>query len=468
MIAGGGPVGLLLACELRLAGVNVQVFDKLAERTGESRASALLPRTLELFDQRGMLEPFLDLGVLGQLGHFSGLYLDFSRFDTRHPYALSLLQAKIERLLEQRAKELGVEVCFSSEVTGFVQDESGIIVEVSQPHGHYKVRAEYLAGCDGGRSTVRKLAGIEFPGTPATMTTLFGDVKLTAPPAAVIFQEAAENGRFSVLSYEPGWYRVVTQEYDRVRDRDTPVTFADLRAAFIRIAGTDYGMHSPNWISSTSDAARQACRYRAARILLAGDAAHIHYPLGGQGLSTGLQDVFNLGWKLAMVVHGHVEDSLLDTYHTERHPVAARVLHNTLAQVALTRLDPQSVALREVFASLVALDVVNEDLGGLMSGLDVKYPLGEKHSLLGCRVPDLDLKTNDGSTRLYKLLRPARPILLDLADDPSLRDSAKGWSGRVDAITAICPVDRWSIPGAGNITAPAAVLVRPDGYVAWV
>ncbi|MFF4990936.1 FAD-dependent monooxygenase [Streptosporangium saharense] len=461
VIAGGGPTGLMLACELRLAGVEVVVLDRLAERGRESRAGGIHARTMEILDQRGILGGFLDEGRRLGVGHFSALPLDFSGFETRYPFLLMIVQTAIERLLEERAAQLGVRVRWSSGVTGLRQDESGVEIETE---GGRKLRAAYLVGCDGGRSTVRKLAGIGFPGTPATMTALLGDVSLTDPPPGRIFQERREHGSFSVLPFGENWYRVMTDEHDHVADRDAPVTFETLRETFVRIAGTDYGMHSPRWVSRYGDAARQAERYRAGRVLLAGDAAHIHFPAGGQGLNMGVQDAFNLGWKLALVVNGTAPEELLDSYHTERHPVAETVLGNTRAQTVLGRPGAQMNALRETFSRLIEVDEVNRLLGGMITALDIRYPLGDGHPLLGRRVPDLDLLTPHGPARLYGLLHDARPLLLDLGSG----ESVKGWADRVDVVEASCADRVWTLPVVGEVPAPEALLVRPDGHVAWV
>jgi 2-polyprenyl-6-methoxyphenol hydroxylase-like FAD-dependent oxidoreductase len=428
VIAGGGPTGLMLACELRLAGVDVLVLERLAEPSGESRAGGLHARTLEVLDQRGMLEPFLAEGRELQAGHFAGLWLDFRDFPTRYPYLLMILQRRVERLLEARARELGVRIRRETEVATIEQHAGGVRINGT-------IEAEYVVGCDGGRSTVRRLAGIDFPGTAATMTAILGDVELTDPPDGPVFQQRRAGGNYSVLDFEPGWYRVTTNEFGVVADRDSPITADELRSALRRIAGTDFGLHSPRWISRYNDAARQAACYRHGRVLLAGDAAHIHYPAGGQGLNTGVQDAVNLGWKLAAVLQGRAADALLDTYHDERHPVGARVLQNTRAQTALTRPDPQTGALRETMADLIAMPEVNRRLGLMVSGLDIRYDLGDG---AGHRAEDRDLP--DG-TRLYRHLHHGRPLLL----------------GEVGAA------------GVENVDGTAEpMLIRPDGHVAWV
>ncbi|WP_405691592.1 FAD-dependent monooxygenase [Streptomyces sp. NBC_00057] len=282
-----------------------------------------------------------------------------------------------------------------------------------------------------------------------------------------MFARRCETGYFSVFALEPGWHRVITSEYDRVADRDDTVTFEQVREALIRLAGTDYGMHNPRWISRFSDAARQAARYREGRVLVAGDAAHIHFPAGGQGLNIGVQDAANLGWKLASVVRGQAPESLLDSYHDERHPVGERLLHNTRAQVALARPGAQTDALRDVFSSLMVFDEVNGYLRGMISALDIRYPVDGGHPLAGRRVPDADLKTPDGATRVYELLHAARPVLLDLRGSAEVAAAAEGWAGRVDLVEARSEDDNWTVPAAGEIPAPTALLIRPDGHVAW-
>ncbi|MFD5186337.1 FAD-dependent monooxygenase [Streptomyces sp. NPDC058372] len=466
VIAGAGPTGLMLACELRLAGADVVVIDRLAERTGESRAGGMHARTLEVLDQRGVLDRFLAAGEIQSVGHFSGLWLDFEESESRHPRPLMILQSTIERLLEEWAAELGVRVRWSSEVTGIRQDGLGVTAELSGS-APARLRARYLVGCDGGRSTVRKLSGIDFPGTPATMTALLGDVELPDLSEEYIFMRRCPGGHFSVIALEPGWYRVITSEYDHVADRDEPATFEQLREALIRLAGTDWGMHSPRWVSRFGDAARQASRYRNGRVLLAGDAAHIHYPAGGQGLNVGVQDAVNLGWKLASVVRGRAPVSLLDTYHDERHPVAERVLRNTRAQSALARPGAQMDALRDVLGSLITFDDVNRYLCGMITALDIRYPVDGDHPLAGHRVPDADLKTPEGATRVYELLHTARPVLLDLNGSAEVSAAAEGWADVIDYVEAQSDDAHWLVPGVGEIPAPSALLIRPDGHVAW-
>ncbi|KIF01774.1 hypothetical protein PL81_33730, partial [Streptomyces sp. RSD-27] len=468
VVAGAGPTGLMLACELRLAGADVVVVERLAERTGESRAGGIHSRTLEVLDQRGILDRFLAEGEPQPVGHFSGLYLDFDESESRHPYPLMILQSAVERLLEEWAAELGVRVRRSAGVSGIRQDGDGVTVGLDTGDAApAELRARYLVGCDGGRSTVRKLAGIDFPGTAATMTALIGDVELPGLPEDYVWVRRTPGGDYSAIAFEPGWYRVITSEYDRVADRDEPATFEQLRESLVRVAGTDFGMHSPRWVSRFNDAARQAAQYRKGRVLLAGDAAHIHFPAGGQGLNMGVQDAVNLGWKLASVVRGRAPESLLDSYHDERHPVGERVLHNTRAQAALARPGAATDALREVFGSLMVFDDVNRVLRHMLTALDVRYPVGGDHPMEGRRVFDADLTTDGGAIGVYGLLHAARPVLLDLGASATLAAAAKGWADRVDLVVARAEDALWPVPPVGEVPAPAALLIRPDGHVAW-
>ncbi|WP_328412788.1 FAD-dependent monooxygenase [Nocardia sp. NBC_00403] len=455
----------MLAYELRLAGVEVALLDGLPARTGESRAGGIHARTMEILDQRGLLDDLLPQGRRIQAGHFGGLPLDFSDFNTRYPYTLAVLQSVIERELDRRATELGALVQWGSPVVGFHQDATGVEVEVGGPAGPRRIRAAYLVGCDGGRSTVRKLAGIDFAGTDATVTGMIADVELTDPPAQPFFGQRGGAGDFSAVQFEPGGYRLVVQRHDRVLERGAELTFEDFRDNFIELAGTDFGMHSPRWVTHYGDAARQADRYRVGRVFLAGDAAHIHYPAGGQGQNLGVQDAVNLGWKLAATLRGNASDELLDTYETERHPIAARVLHNTRAQTALSRSGPHTDALRDIMSDLIDMDQVRHRLGLMITALDIRYDTKVDHPLAGRRVPDADLTTKGGDTRVHTLLRSRRPVLvvLDGNDVPAIPQ----WHDRVDIVTAESRTDRWTVPGVGDIATPAAALLRPDGYVAW-
>ncbi|RDI50560.1 FAD-dependent monooxygenase [Nocardia mexicana] len=466
VIAGGGPTGLMLACELRLAGVGVVVVDGLPARTGESRAGGIHARTMEILDQRRLLDCLLAQGRPLQAGHFAGLPLDFSDFDTRHPYLLAVLQSVIERELDSRATELDAPVRWGAPVVGLRQDGAGVTVTVGGPEGTRDLRASYLVGCDGARSAVRKLSGIGFAGTDATMSGMIADVELADPPAEPFFAHRRGAGDFSAVQFQPGWYRLVVQRHDLVLERGTELTFDDFRGHFTEIAGTDFGMHSPRWVSHYGDAARQADRYRDGRVLLAGDAAHIHYPAGGQGLNLGVQDAANLGWKLAAAVRGDAPDGLLDTYESERHPVAARVLHNTRAQTSLSRSGPHTDALRDIVGDLIGMDEVRHRLGLMITALDLRYDTAGDHPLAGRRVPDADLGTADGDTRVCELLRAGRPILLSL--NGNRVPAVPQWGDRLDLVAARTRDDHWAVPGVGKIPVPAAVLIRPDGYTAWV
>ncbi|GAA5082729.1 FAD-dependent monooxygenase [Nocardia iowensis] len=465
VIAGAGPTGLMLACELRLAGIEVALLDGLPERTGESRAGGIHARTMEIFDQRGLLDRLVTQGHPLQAGHFGALPLNFADFDTRYPHLLAVLQSVIERELEGRANELGLAVRWGSPVVGFEQDATGVDVEIGGPDGPRRIRAAYLVGCDGGRSAVRKLAGIDFAGTAATMTGMLADVELAEPPAEQFFGRRRGGGDFSVVQFQPGWYRLVVQRHDLILERGSQLSFEDFRAHFTEIAGTDFGMHSPRWVTHYGDAARQADRYRDGRVFLAGDAAHIHYPAGGQGLNLGVQDAVNLGWKLATTLRGNVSDALLDTYETERHPVGARVLHNTRAQTALGRPGPHMDALRDTMSDLIDLDEVRRRLGFMITALDIRYDTKGAHPLAGRRVPDVDLTTTEGTTRVCELLRTARPILLRLNRNQT--HTGTGWHDRLTVVDARSHTTHWTLPGIGAIPTPTALLIRPDGYTAW-
>ncbi len=464
VVAGGGPTGLMLAGELALARVDVVIVERRAsqELIG-SRAGGLHSRTIELLDQRGIAERFLSQGEVAQVAGFSQIRLDISDFPTRHPYGLALWQNHIERILADWVEELGVRVYRGREVVSIAQDGTGVDVELSDGQS---VRAEYLVGCDGGRSVIRKAAGIEFPGWDPTTSYLLAEVELGLetdnPPEWGIRHDTLGVHSLSRLE-DGGPVRVMVTER-HVGPTGDP-TLRDLSEALIAVYGTDYGIHSPAWISRFTDMARQAAAYRDRRVLLAGDAAHVHHPVGGQGLNTGVQDAVNLGWKLAQVVNGMSPDSLLDTYHAERHPVAARVLRNAVAQMALLRPDNRTKALRDTMSELLSMDEPRKRFAAMMSGLDIHYDLGEGHPLLGRRMPDLDLFTDEGPLRVFTLLHDARPVLLNLAE-PGGFDIAL-WGDRVQLVDAK-RVGPWELPVLGVVTAPSAVLIRPDGYVAWV
>ncbi|WP_345497105.1 FAD-dependent oxidoreductase [Nocardia callitridis] len=465
VIAGAGPTGLMLAYELRTAGIRVTLLDRLPGRTGESRAGGIHARTMEVLDQRGLLDRIHERGNPLPAGHFGGLRMDFSDLATRRPYALTVLQSVLEAELESSVTELGVDVAWSSPVVAVEQDTDGVEVTVEQPHGTRRIRAAYLVGCDGGRSTVRKLVGIGFDGTDATMTGMLADVELADPPTDRIFAQRNGPGDFSAIQFQPGWYRLLVQRHDLVLDRNTELTFAAFRDHFTEVAGTDFGMHSPRWVSHFGDAARQADRYREGRVFLAGDAAHIHFPAGGQGLNLGVQDAVNLGWKLAAALRADAADALLESYAAERYPVATRVLHNTRAQTALMRPGVHTDALRDTMRELLEVDQVRHHLGLMVTALDIRYPTESEHPLAGRRVPDADLSTDEGDTTVHALLRHARPVLLVLGDTDA--PSVRGWTDRLDVRHAETETEHWTIPDLGDIPQPRAVLIRPDGYVAW-
>jgi 3-(3-hydroxy-phenyl)propionate hydroxylase len=461
VIAGGGPTGLMLAGELALAGVDVGIVERrtTSQELARSRAGGLHARTIEILDQRGIADRFLAEGQVMQVAAFAGIRLDISDFPTRHNYGLPLWQKHFERILAGWIDELAIPIHRGGEVTGFAQDEAGVDVALSEGQ---PLRAKYLVGCDGGRSVIRKAAGIAFPGWDPTISHIIAEVELTEEPEWGIHHHARGIHALSKLDNN-GLVGVLVTEQDLGRT-DEP-TLADLSEALIAVYGTDYGIHSPVWISRFTDAARQAESYRKGRVLLAGDAAHVHYPAGGQGLNLGVQDAVNLGWKLAQVVKGTSPESLLDTYQTERHPVAARVLQNTLAQVALRRPDDRSKAARDVVCELLQMEEPRKRFAAMMSGLDIRYDLGEAHPLLGRRMPDLDLVTANGPLRLFSLLHSARPLLLsfDGAGDFDIGP----WSDRLRFVAVNCD-GPWELPAIGGVTPPTVVLVRPDGYVGWV
>src|SRR2546421_4231156 len=458
VVAGGGPTGLMLAGELALAGVNVAIVEQRASQdlTG-SRSRVLHSRAIEAIDQRGIAERFVSGGQVAQVAGFAGTRLDISNFPSRHPYGLALLQSKFERILAGWVGELQVPIHRERDVTGFVQDATGVDVELSDGTA---LRADYLVGCDGGRSVVRKAAGIEFPGWEPTTSTLIAEVQLAEEPKWGVHDNALGRHAFSKL--EGGLVGVlVTEEHVNPA---SDATLGELRQALTAVWGTDYGVHNPTWISRFTDMARQAAAYRAGRVLLAGDAAHVHNPVGGQGLNTGVQDAVNLGWKLAQVVNGTSPDSLLDTYHAERHPVAARVLRNTIAQTLLINPNDYVKTLGDVIAELLTMEEPRRRFAGMISGLDIHYDLGEGHPLLGRRMPDLDLDTADGPTLVFTLLHDARPVLLNLGE-PGGFDIAP-WANRVRLVDARHD-GVWELPVLGEVAAPPAVLIRPDGHVAW-
>jgi len=469
IVAGAGPTGLTLATELRRGGVDVLLLEQRSHRAQDgSRAAGMQPRTIEMLDQRGVVDRFLAAGPAAHLGNFAGIVLDYSTLPSRFPYTLNIMQAETEQVLEDIAAELGVAVQWSTTVTGFRQDATGIDVIVDTPHGSATLRGSYLVACDGGRSTIRKLAEVGFPGTDATMACLTGEVELDDPPERPLFLQRRERGIITAIQFRPGWHRVVTCESHRAAGPHDPVTLEELRASVRRVAGTDFGMHSPRWLSHFNDAARQAERYRIGRVLLAGDAAHIHLPAGGQGMNMGMQDAFNLGWKLAAVVRGEATPALLDTYHDERHAADADTLNLVRAQAALFGVSDPIRELYNVFDHLIGFSEVNIYLSARLSGLDIRYPGFGDHPLLGRRVPDVAINTSGRATTIYELLHRATPVLVTFSDSVDLGEATTAWSGRVTTVSATNTADAWTLPDGTTIPAPAALLIRPDGYVAWI
>jgi 2-polyprenyl-6-methoxyphenol hydroxylase-like FAD-dependent oxidoreductase len=460
VIAGGGPTGMMLAAELALANVDVAIVERRPNHVlVGSRAGGFHSRTIEVLDQRGVAARFLAEGQVAQAAMIGTTVLDMSDFPTRHPYSLGIWQNQIERIMAAWIAELPVRIYYGCVVTGFAQDKTGVDVELSTGAS---LRSEYLVGCDGGRSITRRAAGIEFPGWDPTRSNLIAEVEVTEDPPRGIRHDAT--GVHALHRLEDGrTVRVVVTE-QRLGPSSEP-TLRDLSEALITVYGTDFGVHGPTWISRFTDITRQAAVYRARRVLLAGDSAHVHYPAGGQGISLGVQDAVNLGWKLAQVVNGISPDSLLDSYQNERHPVAARAIRHTMAQGVLQRPDERIKALVDMVSELVAMDEPRKRLAGLISGLDIQYDFGEGHPLLGRRMPDFDLVTADGSLRVFTLLHEAKPALLNLGDPRGL--DIASWADRVQLIEATY-AGPWELPVLGTVTAPPAELIRPDGYVAWV
>ncbi|HEX3394865.1 MAG TPA: FAD-dependent monooxygenase [Acidimicrobiales bacterium] len=461
VIAGGGPTGLMLAGELALAGIDVVIVERRANQDVDgSRAGGLHSRTIEVLDQRGIAERFVSAGQEHPKVGFAMISLDISDFPTRHNYVLALWPSRFEPILAGWVDELGVPILRHCEVVGFTQDDSGVDVELS---GNRSLRGQYLVGCDGGRSLIRKAAGIDFPGLEPSASWMIAEVEMDEEPEFGFRRDSA--GRTHAIGRrevgEPRIGLVLSEEHI---DHTGEPSMAELREALVAVYGTDYGLRSANWISRFTDMARQATSYRHGRVLLAGDAAHVHPPQGGQGLNTGVQDAVNLGWKLAQVVNKTSPDSLLDTYHAERHPVGARVLHNTMAQVALGTPGDRHQALRDTMTELLGMDEPRRRIAAMISGLDIHYDLGEGHPLLGRRMPDLDVHTADGPVRVFTLLHDARPVLLNLGTPGGFDISP--WADRVRLVDAehdgMC-----ELPVLGQTAAPSAVLIRPDGHVAW-
>ena len=456
VIGGGGPTGLMLAGELALAKVDVAVVERRASQDlPGSRAGGLHARTIEVLDQRGIADRFLAEGQKAQVAGFAATKFDISDFPTRHPYGLGLWQNHIERILAAWVGELPVTFYRAREVTGFAQDAAGVEVALSDGR---PLKAEYLVGCDGGRSLIRKAAGIDFPGWDPTTSALLAEVEMTEEPPLGIRRTPSGMHALGKVEYEIKDGQVAYRKGGTVgvmltesQIGTSEPTLRDISEGLIAVYGTDYGIHSPTWITRFTDMTRQAATYRSGRVLLAGDAAHVHSPVGGQGLNMGVQDAVNLGWKLAQVVKGTSPESLLDTYHAERHPVAARVLRHTMAHVALMRPDDRIEAVRDVVSELLSMEEPRKRFAARMSGLDIHYDLGEGHPLIGRRMPDLDLVTSSGPLRVYTLLHDARPVLLNLGEPGGI--AIGPWADRVQSLDATYD-GTWELPAIGTVPAP--------------
>jgi 3-(3-hydroxy-phenyl)propionate hydroxylase len=460
VIAGGGPTGLMLAGELALADVDVAIVERRERQDLDGlRAGGLHIRTIEVLDQRGIADRFVSQGQMIRCAPFAGTTLDTSDLPTRHNYFLALWQTCTERILADWVGELGVPIYRGREVTDFTQNDIGVDIELS---GDRSMRAEFLVGCDGGRSLIRKKAGIDFPGWDPSTSYLIAEVETAQEPKWGMHR--SEKGINAVAKLDAGKRARVVLTEQHVGQGGEP-TLHDVRESLIAVYGTDYGLSTATYISRFTDMARQAADYRTGRVLLAGDAAHVHSPKGGQGLNIGVQDAVNLGWKLAQVVLGTAPESLLDTYHAERHPVGARVLRNTMALTALDGSDDRIEALREMISELLQKDETRKQYVAMASGLDIHYDFGKGHPLLGRRMPDLDLVTSEGPLRVFTLLHDARPVLVNLSEAGG--SDITPWASRVKLVDAKYE-GAFELPAFGEVTLPTAVLIRPDGYVAWV
>lgn len=459
-IVGGGPTGLTLAGELALAAVDVVVLERRStpDLVG-TRARGLHSRTIEIFDQRGIADRFLVEGRTVQALSFANTALEVASLPSRHPYTLGLSQSHVERILRGWVEQLEVPIRPGLEVTGFAQDDAGVDVHFAKGD---PLRTAYLVGADGGRSVIRTAAGIEFVGAEATRSYLIAEVEATEETTPGMRLD--DIGIHGINVMEDGRTVGIVVTEQQIGPATEP-TLADLSEALTAVYGGDFGIHDPLWISRFTDATRQAAAYRRGRVLLAGDAAHIHPPTGGQGIGLGVQDAVNLGWKLAQVVQGVSPETLLDTYHGERHPATARVVRNVMAQAFLQRGDARTEAVRDTIAEVLTFEQPRTQLAGLLSGLDVVYDLGEGHPLLGRRMPDLDLATPHGPRRVFELLHGARPVLLNLGEPGSI--AITPWAHRVQQVDAH-HAGTWVLPVIGTVTAPTSVLVRPDGHVVWV
>ncbi|MFE6984871.1 FAD-dependent monooxygenase [Streptomyces griseus] len=463
IVVGAGPAGLILAGELRLAGIDVVVLERLAKPTGESRGLGFTARTMEVFDQRGLLPRFGEVET-SNAGHFGGLPVDFGVLEGAHQAAKTVPQSQTEAVLEAWVKELGTDLRRGWEVLSITQDGDTVEVGVRAPEGEQRLRASYVVGCDGGRSLVRKAAGFDFPGTAATLEMFLADVKgLDLPPRMI--GETFPGGMVMVGPLPGGITRLILCERGTPPQRRTTApAYEEVVAGWKRVTGQDISHGEPVWVSSFGDATRQVTEYRKDRVILAGDAAHIHLPAGGQGMNTSIQDTMNLGWKLAAVVQGRAPEALLDTYHGERHPVGQRLLMNTRAQGLLFLSGPEMQPLRDVLSELIPYEAVSRHLAGMVTGLEIHYDVGGgTHPLLGHRMPRIELVGEDFKTSSTELLHAGRGVLLDLEDNTVLRRRAAGWADRVDIVTA---APHGIAPGS-PLDGTAAVLVRPDGHIAW-
>jgi bifunctional hydroxylase/dehydrase len=463
IVVGAGPSGLVLAAELRLGGVEVIVLEKLDKPSGESRGLGFTARTLELFEQRGLGPRFGEIET-SALGHFGGIPLDYSILEGAHFGARGIPQTRTEQVLGDWATELGADIRRGHQVVGLTDHGDSVELEVDGPDGRITLTARYVVACDGGRSFVRSAAGFDFPGTEATMEMYLADVEGCNLRARQI-GEKKPGGMVMSAPLGDGVDRIIVCERgNKPQGRTGPPEFGEVAAAWQRITGEDISGGTPHWVSSFGDATRHVTTYRLGSVLIAGDAAHVHLPAGGQGLSVSVQDTMNLGWKLAATVNGWAPPDLLDTYHGERHPVGARLLINTRAQGMLYLSGAEVEPLRTVFAELMEFPEVGRHLAGMVSGLSITYDVGPgDHPLLGKRIPDEKLVTAAGTTSTFELLHKARGVLLDLTDSAASRAAAAPWSDRVDVVT----VTPHELSDTSPLLHTAAALVRPDGYVAW-
>jgi 2-polyprenyl-6-methoxyphenol hydroxylase-like FAD-dependent oxidoreductase len=465
-VVGGGPVGMWLAAELHRGGVRTLVLERRAERPPYSKALTIYPRTLEQLAMRGLVDRWLAEGTPVPSSHFALMTnrLDFSFLPTRYPFTLFLPQRRTEELLEEHLAELGVLYLRRHTVTGLRQDETGVEVDVASPRGHTVVRVAFAVGCDGAASVVRSAAGIDFEGTPDTWRTILGDVELSDPPPAPALTLNQPGGSLYMVAIGGGRYRLAVIDHATLHDPlDQPATFPELRASALRLAGTDFGMRETpdTWLSRVGNAARQAARYRSGRVFLAGDAAHIHYPAGGQGLNLGLQDATNLAWKLAAEIRGCAPSGLLDSYHAERYPVGVDVIDDSLAQCGLfANPSREGVALRDRFnAVLGAHPSLSRELAVRLSGLGIRYPAPDGALLAGHRAPDLNLRGTTPGT-IFGFLHPAKFVLLNLSS-ANATTAPTAFADHLDTVTAELAGDHHEWAGI------RAMLLRPDGYIAW-